>query len=159
MIDLKIEATLAARNQGAKSLQQRRDRGRIYVDIEVSSNALLKGKKKLITRLSKARGIMFVMEYSGWADVECPFRGDSSENFASEQLADVIAREASARTGKYISGSNNYLEHLEDWKTTLDSSEQTKSYADRRRSGSEVPSEKACPFEGFTMEGSNLFPL
>ncbi|KAJ9537535.1 hypothetical protein OSB04_030268 [Centaurea solstitialis] len=112
MIDLKIEATLAARNQGAKSLQQRRDRGRSYVDIEVSSNALLKGKKKL-----------------------------------------------SARTGKYVSGSNNFLEHLEDWKTTLDSSEQTKSYADRRRSGFEVPSEKACPFEGFTMEGSNLFPL
>ncbi|KAJ9542682.1 LOW QUALITY PROTEIN: hypothetical protein OSB04_029188 [Centaurea solstitialis] len=146
-------------------------------------------------------------------------------NFASEQLADVIAREAVSRHGgasdsyfrsgyphhvmslREISrnlltlfgtayhpqmngqcqtttciwrtcyehvfetlgqqGHNPYAKvkpvrenwEVQDWKTTLDSSEQTKSYADRRRSGSEVPSEKACPFEGFTMEGSNLFPL
>ncbi|KAJ9557863.1 LOW QUALITY PROTEIN: hypothetical protein OSB04_012477 [Centaurea solstitialis] len=64
-------------------------------------------------------------------------------------------RSHSVRTGKNISGSDNYLEHLEDCKTTLDSSEQTKSYADRRRSDLEF--HKACPFEGFTMEGSNLF--
>ncbi|KAJ9546906.1 hypothetical protein OSB04_019449 [Centaurea solstitialis] len=46
MIDLKIEATWAARSQGAKSLQQRRDRGRSYVDTEVLPHALLQGSKK-----------------------------------------------------------------------------------------------------------------
>lgn len=45
MVDLKIEATLAAKNQGAESLQQRRDRGRSDVGIEVLSDALLKGKE------------------------------------------------------------------------------------------------------------------
>ncbi|KAJ9556478.1 hypothetical protein OSB04_011092 [Centaurea solstitialis] len=69
-------------------------------------------------------------------------------NFASEQLADVIAKEAVSRHGGASDSyfRSGYPHHV--------ISEQTKSYADRRRSGSEVPSEKACPFEGFTMEGN-----
>ncbi|KAJ9545087.1 hypothetical protein OSB04_024794 [Centaurea solstitialis] len=55
-------------------------------------------------------------------------------NFASEQLADVIAREAVSRHG---GASDSYFRlgyPHHDCKRTLDSSEQTKSYADRRRS-------------------------
>ncbi|KAJ9560653.1 hypothetical protein OSB04_005813 [Centaurea solstitialis] len=264
MIDLKIEATLAARNQGAKSLQQRRDRGRSYVDIEVSSNALLKGKKKLVivymysrliqevpgaqpycvgsssqTKVSRGASkqeekveseagtnkeaksfqasrevfrivtnvVGIIPEEYGQGRHQAKLNGDRQRiqntvvgltlsvhfvvirvNFASEQLADVIAREAVSRHGGasdsyFRSGYPHHVMSLREisrnlltlvcsslpcwyWRasmrklcgnkrrTHMRSSEQTKSYADRQRSGSEVPSEKACPFEGFTMEGN-----
>ncbi|KAJ9561449.1 hypothetical protein OSB04_006609 [Centaurea solstitialis] len=68
-------------------------------------------------------------------------------NFASEQLIDVIGREAISRHGGASDSffRSGYPHH--DCKTTLDSSEQTKSYADRRRSDLEFHVRKRVPLK------------
>lgn len=47
---------------------------------------------------------------------------------------DPLGRGWSACSREHGGGAEDHREHSQDWKTTLDSSEQTESYADRRRS-------------------------